>query len=364
MDLLHNSDRADTPGKCAGETLFIRDMQFPGALDAVTVRSTSRRAKIVKVEPPEMPEGYFVVDLTDIPGKNQVVFFRDPCPYFAEGRVNYIGQPIMLVVGPDIRLARKLAGEVHIEYEQIPPIKTMDDALSNNYPPLHGDNNVCAEEIFQYGEVEQAFSDCAEIFETVTRTGYQEHLYMEPQGVVAVPDGERIIVYASTQGPHALRLTLAGAFGWDPERFCVRQTPVGGGFGGKIEPPFILAGHAAFAARKSGRPVRLTYSREEDMLATTKRHPSRIVVRTALDENRQITALDIDVLFQAGGYALSCEMVLNNGLKKATGVYHFPAARARGRAVATNNPMGGAFRGFGAPQILFCPRDPYERPGP
>ncbi|MCX5815432.1 MAG: xanthine dehydrogenase family protein molybdopterin-binding subunit [Proteobacteria bacterium] len=354
MDLIQNCDRADTPDKCSGETLFIRDMQFPGVLDAVTVCSASRRANILKVELPEMPKGYFTVDASDIPGRNHVVYFRDPCPYFAEGRVNYIGQPIMLVVGPDIRLVRKLAGEVCIEYDEIPPIKTIDDALSGNFPPLHKDNNVYAEEAFHYGEVEQAFSEAAEIFETVTLTGYQEHLYMEPQGVVAVPDGDRITVYASTQGPHAVRLTLAGAFGWDPGRFRVCQTPVGGGFGGKIELPLILAGHAAFAALKCGRPVRLAYSREEDMLATTKRHPSRAVVRTALNKEKQITAIDIDVVFQAGGYALSCGMVLDNGLKKATGVYHFPAARVRGRAVATNNPMGGALRGFGAPQIFFA----------
>ncbi|QJB57032.1 xanthine dehydrogenase family protein molybdopterin-binding subunit [Pseudodesulfovibrio sp. zrk46] len=354
MPFSKNADRADTPGKCSGATAYVGDLRFDGMLEAVTVRSTIRRGKIKAIILPELPDGYYTVDASDIPDLNQVTYFYDPCPYFAEDEVRYIGQPILLVVGPDVRTVRRLAHEVRVEYETIPAIHTLDEALNGDKPPLHNEDNVYFGERFAYGDVDEAFSRAAEIFETETHTGYQEHLYLETQGVVAVPEEGRITVHASTQGPHAMRKVLAGAFGWEEERFRVRQTMLGGGFGGKIEPPFLLAGHASFAAHKCNRPVRLIYSREEDLLVTTKRHPSRVITRSALDCDGNILAVDVDVVFQAGGYALSCRMVLDTGLKKATGVYHFPAASVRGRAVATNNPMCGAYRGFGGPQTFFA----------
>jgi len=354
MPFAKDADRADTPGKCSGATSYVGDLSFDGMLEAVTVRSTIRRGVIQKITLPDLPDGYYSVDASDIPDQNQVTYFQDPCPYFAESEVKYVGQPILLIVGPDVREVCKIAHEVQIQYEEIPAIHTLDEALEGTKPPLHNEDNIYFKEDFAYGDVDRAFSQASEIFETETRTGYQEHLYLETQGVVAVPDSDRMTVYASTQGPHAMRKALAGAFGWNEEYFQVRQMPLGGGFGGKIESPFLLAGHAAFAAYKCKHPVRLIYSREEDLLATTKRHPSRVITRSALDANGKILAMDVDVVFQAGGFALSCRMVLDTGLKKATGVYHFPAARVQGRAVATNNPMAGAYRGFGGPQTFFA----------
>lgn len=354
MPFSKDADRADTPDKCSGETRYVADISFENMLEAVTVRSTIRRGVIQKITMPELPSGYFSVDASDIPHKNQVVYFQDYCPFFAETEVRYIGEPIMLIVGPDLREVRRLASKVLIQYEEIPAIHTLDEALVGAKPPLYQDDNIYFQEDFGYGDVDRAFEHAVEAFETETRTGYQDHLYLETQGVVALPENDRITVYASTQGPHVMRRVLAASFGWEQELFRIRQMPLGGGFGGKIESPFFLAGHAAFAAHKCHCPVRLVYTREEDLLVTTKRHPSRVRTKSALDAHGNILAMDIDVVFQAGGYALSCKMVLDTGLKKATGVYHFPAARVQGRAVATNNPMPGAYRGFGGPQTFFA----------
>lgn len=354
MPFSKDEDRVDTFGKCSGTAPYVGDLSFDNMLEAVTVRSTVRRGKIKKISLPDMPHGYFHVDASDVPHQNQVTYFQDPCPYFAESEVKYPAQPIMLIVGPDLRKVRRLAQKVQIDYEEIPAIHTLDEALEGTKPPLFNDDNVYFKEDFSYGDVDGAFAEAYEIFETQTRTGYQEHLYLETQGVVAVPETGKMTVYASTQGPHAIRKALGTAFGCDETYFRIRQMPLGGGFGGKIESPFFLAGHAAFAAQKCKQPVRLIYTREEDLQATTKRHPSRVVIRSALDEKGNIRGVDIDVVFQAGGYALSCRMVLDTGLKKATGVYHFPAAKVLGRAVATNNPMSGAYRGFGGPQTFFA----------
>ncbi len=349
-----NADRADTFDKCSGRACYIHDMQVDGCLWARTIRSSCRRGKITAIHLPVLPVGYFTVDYSDIPGQNQISFFGDYCPYLAEKEVNYIGQPVLLLVGPDQEKLVQLAGEIEIEYEEIPAILTLDEALSSSKPPLHKEDNIYVDESFERGDADTAFAGATQVFETITRTGYQEHLSLEPQGMIAIPNGERIEVYGATQGPHSVKNCMATLFGWDKERFRIVQTTMGGGFGGKIEISFLLAGHVALAAHKSGKPVKLIYDRCEDMLATTKRHPSKIRIRTARDDQDKIVAADIDVVFQAGGYALSCLMVLDTGLKKATGVYHFPAVRVRGRAVATNNVMPGAFRGFGGPQVFMA----------
>lgn len=352
-DFSKNLDRADTPDKCAGKTRYVHDMHMPGMLYATTVRSTVRRARILSIGLPELPPGYFCVGAEDIPGENHIAFFRDSCPFFAPGRVNYIGEPVMLLAGENQDLVRQLAGQIQIEYEEIAAIRTMKEALEGEKPPLFGTHNVYVDEHFGYGDVDAAFARAADVFETTTRTGYQEHLYLEPQGALVWEEKGRINAFVSTQGPHVLKKAIAAALGMDENRVRVVQTPVGGGFGGKIETPMILACQAAVAVRVSGRPVRLLYTRQEDMLCSTKRHPSQTTIRSALDSSGNILAVDVDMLFQAGGYSLSCAMVLDTGVKKATGVYHFPAARVRGRALATNNPMPGAFRGFGGPQAFF-----------
>lgn len=354
MAFTKNTDRADTSDKCSGATNYIGDVFFDNMLEAVTVRSPVRRGIIRNIVAPDMPKGYLTVGVDDIPNQNQVSYFRDTCPFFAPGKVSYIGEPVLLVAGPDPATVRKLAKTIHIDCDPIQAIHSLDEALKGDKPPLYGDDNVYIDETFAYGDVDGAFSQAAEVFETETRTGYQEHMYMETQCVVAVPNGDRLEIHASTQGPHALRKVVADALGWDHERVRVVQYPLGGAFGGKIELPFFLAGQAAFAALKANRPVRIVYTREEDLLTTSKRHPSRVKVRSALNSEGNIIAMDVDVVFQAGGYAMSCVMVLDTGLKKATGVYHFPSARVRGRAMATNNPMPGAYRGFGAPQTFFA----------
>lgn len=353
MDLHQEATRNDTGEKCQGITRYLHDIAHEGMIDAITVRSPVRRGRLVSVDSPALPGGYCRVDASDIPGPNQIVYFQDPCPILAQGEVNYIGQPVMLLAGSDPRMLRRLAGETRVLCKEAPAIRTLEESLAGQLPPIFGEDNVYYDEAFGYGDVDAAFAQAHDVFETVSRTGYQEHMYLEPQAALAVP-GKRMTVYASTQGPHVCKRVLCAALDMPPEAVRVVQTPVGGGFGGKIEQPFFLAVHAALAAKKSGRPVRLVYSRSEDLLATTKRHPSRITIRSALDADGRILAVDSDVVFQAGGYAVASGRVLDTGLKKAMGVYHFPAARVRGRAMATNNVLTGAFRGFGAPQAFFA----------
>ncbi|HUK34465.1 MAG TPA: molybdopterin cofactor-binding domain-containing protein, partial [Vicinamibacterales bacterium] len=194
------------------------------------------------------------------------------------------------------------------------------------------------------------------IIEGEYRVGSQEQLYIEPNGVIAVPadDGRGVTVYGSMQCPYYVHRALKTLLALPDEHVRVIQTETGGGFGGKEEYPSMIAGHAALTALKARRPVKLVYDRVEDMLATTKRHPGVVRHRTGLSRDGRLTAMDIDVLLDGGAYATLSAVVLSRGLLHASGPYRCDHIRIRGRAPMTNTPPNGAFRGFGAPQTQFA----------
>ena len=161
-------------------------------------------------------------------------------------------------------------------------------------------------------------------------------------------------VWGSMQCPYYVHTALAGLFKLPSERIRVVQMETGGGFGGKEEYPSVIAGHAALLAWKAGRPVKMIYGRSEDMAATTKRHPSRTRHRTAVTRDGRLLAMDIDFTIDGGAYCTLSPVVLSRGTIHAAGPYSCPNVRVRGRAVATNVPPHGAFRGFGAPQSIFA----------
>ncbi len=192
------------------------------------------------------------------------------------------------------------------------------------------------------------------IVEGEYRTGHQEQLYIEPNGVIAVPENGGVTVYGSLQCPYYVHRALKVVLGLPDEKVRVVQMETGGGFGGKEEYPSMIAAHAALLAMKAGRPVKLVYDRVEDMLATTKRHPAIVRHRTGLTRNGRLTAMDVDVLLDGGAYATLSAVVLSRGVIHASGPYRCDHVRMRGRVVMTNTPPNGAFRGFGAPQTQFA----------
>ncbi len=207
------------------------------------------------------------------------------------------------------------------------------------------------------GDIDAGFAAAHHVIDGEYRVGHQEQLYIEPNGVIAVPDpdgGGGITLYGSMQCPYFVHRALRVLLGVPGGTVRVIQTETGGGFGGKEEYPSMIAGHAALLARKAGRPVKLVYDRAEDMLATTKRHPAVIRHRTGVKRDGTLTAIDIEALFDGGAYATLSAVVLSRGLIHATGPYRCDHVRIRGKAVMTNTPPNGAFRGFGAPQTQFA----------
>jgi CO/xanthine dehydrogenase Mo-binding subunit len=335
--------RKDGSEKVSGAAKYIDDLSFPNLLHARTIRSTIPAGEIAGVTFDFDKTGFTIVDHRDVPGRNIVALIDDDQPCLAERTIRHVAEPILILAHEDRDRLR--AASVRIDYRPAVP----------NYDPAASDVSFKSIAIDK-GDLAAGFAAADAIVEGEYRVGSQEQLYIEPNGMIAVPDddGRSVIVYGSMQCPYYVHRSLTVLLGFAPDRVRVVQTETGGGFGGKEEYPSIIAGHAALAALKARRPVKLVYDRVEDMVATTKRHPGVIKHRTGLKRDGRITAMDIDVLLDGGAYATLSAVVLSRGVLHASGPYRCDHIRIRGRAMMTNTPPNGAFRGFGAPQTQFA----------
>jgi CO/xanthine dehydrogenase Mo-binding subunit len=348
--------RREGVAKVTGRARYVDDLTMPGMLHGLTVRSPVARGIVhgIRYGSGVPWDEITIVTAADIPGRNVVALILDDQPYLADGRVNHPEEPILLLAHHDKQMLEEARRLVSFDIEPLDPIFTMDKSLSAD-PVIWGDDNVFKSYLVGRGDVDRAFSEAPIVVEGVYETGAQEQLYIEPNGMLAVADDEAgLTVWGSMQCPYYIHKSLAGLFGWPVERIRVVQMETGGGFGGKEEYPSVIAGHAALLAWKSRRPVKMIYDRAEDMAATTKRHPSRTRHRTAVSSDGRLLAMDIDFVIDGGAYCTLSPVVLSRGTIHASGPYFCPNIRIRGRAVATNAPPHGAFRGFGAPQSIFA----------
>ncbi|MFP4431981.1 MAG: xanthine dehydrogenase family protein molybdopterin-binding subunit [Spirochaetaceae bacterium] len=348
--------RVDSHGKTAGAAKYLADYSFDGMLYARTLRSERARARIRGVHVPPLPEGYYYVDHTDIPegGSNCVEMIKRDWRAFAGDETSFLGETIGLVVGPDRSEVLRILKEITVDYEDLEAAVTIDEALALKGRAIHGDDNLFAVIDLIKGDPDGAFASADRVFEGTYESGVQEHVYLEPQSLAALVEDGKLTIYASTQCPFYIRHSVATALGVPEEDVRVRHTVTGGGFGGKEHYPDVIAVPIAVAALKTGRPVQLVLPREEDMAFTSKRHASRITIRSALGKNGELLGMEIDTIIDAGAYESSSAVVLQRALFTGTGVYEIPNIRAHGRAVATNTVPADAFRGFGAPQGLFA----------
>ncbi|MFA5435650.1 MAG: xanthine dehydrogenase family protein molybdopterin-binding subunit [Candidatus Neomarinimicrobiota bacterium] len=339
-------ERTDARKKIRGEAEYIADRHFEEQLYAKTIRSSKAKARILEIRLPEMPADYFAVGRNDVPGLNRMRTVVSDHPIFAEEQVEYIGQPLFLLVGPDREKLCDLADMVNIRYEEEAGVFTLEEAEKQD--------TVFTDYQYRKGDPAAAFRDAAQIIEEEFRTGYQEHAYLEPQGIAAEYRNGILTVYGSMQCPYYVRNALLETMAIPDKQIRIIQTVTGGAFGGKEEFPSLTACQVAVAAKKTEKPVMMIYDRDEDIRCSTKRHPSLIRCRAALDKNNAVTGLEMDVLLNAGAYNGLSPVVLQRALFSATGVYDIPHLRVRGRNYRTNMTPSGAFRGFGAPQSIFA----------
>src|SRR5256714_1040257 len=364
--------------KVTGQALYVDDIKFEGMLHGVTVRSSIARGRIKNIsfdqppatagasdgpdQPPATAGGtdfipwdeFTIVTAKDIPGENYVALILNDQPYLADKIVNHPEEPIVLLAHRDKYLLEEARRHVSIEYEEMPAVFSLQDSLAQK-EIIWGEDNVFKKFLVDKGNVDDAWAKAASIVEGEYETGAQEQLYIENNGAIAIanPD-DGVTIWGSMQCPYYVHKALKKMFGLPEEKIRVIQTETGGGFGGKEEYPSMIAGHAALLSWKSGKPVKIIYDRAEDMVATTKRHPSLTRHKTAVTKDGQLLAIEIDFVIDGGAYCTLSPVVLSRGTIHAAGPYFCPNVRIKSTAVATNVPPHGAFRGFGAPQSIFA----------
>src|SRR5882757_2268491 len=342
--------------KVTGAARYVDDMILPGMLYGATVRSSVARGKIRKITfDPSIAWGEFIlVTAKDIPGKNCISLILDDQPCLASDSVNHAEEPILLLAHAERHKLRRAVDAISVEYEPLPSVHSMEESERRS-TIIWGADNVFKSYLVEKGDVDAVCTEAAHIVEGEYFTGAQEQLYIENNGVIAAFDPKSgVTVWGSLQCPYYVHKALMALCGLSEDKVRVVQMETGGAFGGKEEYPSMIAGHAALLAIKSGRPVKIIYDRMEDMVATTKRHPSRTRHRTAVSKDGKILGGEIDLTIDGGAYATLSSVVLSRATIHAGGPYFWPSVRIRSRAVATNMPPHGAFRGFGAPQSLFA----------
>jgi len=348
--------RKEGRDKVTGHARYVDDLSFPNMLYGATVRSQIPRGKIKHVNfgPGILWNEFVVVSVKDIPGKNCIALIANDQPCLADGVVNHAEEPIILLAHPDRYALPKAVAAVSIEYEPLPAIFTIEESERRS-EIIWGDDNVFKTYLIEKGDVDKVWAKADYIVEGEYFTGAQEQLYIETNGIIASFEaGQGITVWGSMQCPYYVHKALMALCDLPEDKVRVVQTETGGAFGGKEEYPSMIAAHAALLAMKSGRPVKIVYDRAEDMAATTKRHPSRTRHRTAVSKDGEILGGEIEFVIDGGAYSTLSSVVLSRGTIHAGGPYHWPNVRIRAKAVATNAPPHGAFRGFGAPQSLFA----------
>ena len=348
--------RKEGRDKVTGRAQYIDDMTLPEMLFGATVRSSIPRGKITKITfGAGIPwDEFVIVTVKDIPGVNCIALIGDDQACLADGMVNHQEEPILLLAHANRHLLPKAIAAVVIEYDPLPALFTMEES-ERQAEIIWGADNTFKRYLVEKGDVDGVWAEADYIVEGEYTTGAQEQLYIENNGMIASFDRERgITVWGSLQCPYYIHKALMKLCALPEDKVRVVQMETGGAFGGKEEYPSMIAGHAALLAMKSGKPVKIIYDRMEDMVATTKRHPSRTRHRTAVSREGKILGGEIEFVVDGGAYMTLSPVVLSRGTIHAGGPYYWPSIRIRARAVATNAPPHGAFRGFGAPQSLFA----------
>jgi CO/xanthine dehydrogenase Mo-binding subunit len=340
--------RREGPEKLTGLAKYADDLVFPGAWYGATVRSTEPHARLLGIELADAFDWSRVVVVTaaDIPGENIVSLIDDDQPVLVpiDGEIRHQAEPVVLVAAADRSTVREARRHVTLRTERMPAV----------FDPLKSEQQF-AKYVVERGDPGSAMDRADIVIEGTYRVGHQEQLYIENQAMIAVPreDGG-VTVHGSLQCPYYIHKAMKRALAMGDELAVVVQAETGGGFGGKEEYPSMIALHAALLALKCGKPVRMIYDRHEDISATTKRHPAVVRYRSGVTRGGELLAQEIEVIMDGGAYCTLTPVVLSRGTLHAGGPYRCENVRIVGRAMATNTPPNGAFRGFGAPQTEFA----------
>jgi len=342
--------------KATGKALYAADLYFEGMLYAKVLRSPYPHARILKIDTSRaksLPGVVAVLTAEDVPGDKTHGVVRKDWPVFAVDKVRYVGDAIAMVVAESEKIASEALKLIEVDYEPLPVVTSPQEALKPEAPKIHEGGNLLKHISIRRGNVEEAFAKADVIVERVYRTPTYEHAFMEPEAGVATVDSEgNITVYVGSQIPFLDRRQIAESLAIPEEKVRVVGTFIGGAFGGKEDISVQI--HLALAALKTGRPVKMVFSREESFRVHPKRHATTIRLKTGATKDGKLLALEAEIYGDAGAYASLSEHVMTRTATHISGPYQIPNLKVDCYAVYTNNPPSGAFRGFGVPQAAFA----------
>ncbi|SNT37416.1 molybdopterin-dependent oxidoreductase [Tropicimonas sediminicola] len=353
-----NVRRLDAPSKVTGRLKYAGDMVMPDMLHMAVLRSPHAHAEILSIDTSEAEamEGVAcVITSEDVPGTDGFGVFVHDQPIMARGKVRHVGEAVAAVAAETETLARLAARKIKVEYRELPGLFSPEDALKDGAPVIHdyAPDNLVKHIPIRKGDVDKGFAEADLIIEDEFSTQQVEHAYLEPEAGLAYVDADDVVTVISpsqniTHHRHMLSEIIAKPI--NKVRFIM--SPVGGGFGGKED--MIYQGMLALAAMKTFRPVRLVFTREESIIASAKRHPSKVRYRMGLKSDGRITAIKFEMLSDGGAYGMSSEGVMRKAAILSCGPYEVDNIQVDTRAVYTNNTPSGAFRTFGGMQAQFA----------
>jgi len=352
--------RVDAKEKVTGQAIYADDLHYDGMLYAVPLHAEYPAARLKAISADralKVPGVVCVLTAGDVPGNNLVGGIIADQQVFARGAVVYHGDAVALVVAESTAKAREAASLIDVAYEPVAPILSPIDALSRAARKVHKErgNNISTSFRVRRGDTGPTLKKSANVVEAEFATSFVEHAYLEPESCVAVPEPDgSVTVHGGMQHPFTTRRFVSAATGLALSRVRIMQTTLGGGFGGKDDTISVVCARAAIAALKTGRPVKTTYTREESIRESYKRHPMIISYRAGIDRRGKFKAMEIDITADSGAYCSTSPFVIWRPTVQCTGPYTVPNVKCDSRAVYTNNTFTGAMRGFGSPQHVFA----------
>jgi len=339
-----------------GCRLFSEDIPLDNALSLHVFRSSKAHARIVNLHVEEARKLKGVVGILTakhIPGKNLFGLINKDQPLLAHEKVRFAGEPIALVAAVDKEAGHRALETIEADYEDLPAVLDPHEALKQGAPLVHAKGNLLSRRVVRKGDVAEALSRCDVVIKRTYRTAHAEHCYLEPDaGVGFVDEDGTLVIFASTQNPHYDLKEVSAILGLPEGRIRIVQAATGGGFGSKLD--LTVQGFIGLALYHFRRPVRIAFSREEAFLATPKRHPVTVELETGATKDGKIQALRARIVCDTGAYASYGSAVTTRAAVHVTGPYEIENVDVESLCVYTNNPIAGAMRGFGVPQMAFA----------
>lgn len=349
--------RIDAEDKILAEGEYVDDMKINGMIYGFALRSKYPRALVKNIDysDAEKLEGVVkVVTSKDIPGERYGGHLKKDWPALIEvgEETRYVGDAIALVAATSMDIARKAADLIKVDYEELEPLSLPEEAMKEGAPKIHKDGNILVREVLKRGNVDEVLKNSKYVVTNHYSVPFTEHAFLEPESAVAVPTEKELIVYTGSQSVYDDLHEITHLLGLGEDKVRIISKYVGGGFGGKED--MSCQHHAALLAYLTGKPVKMTLTRAESIKVHPKRHAMEMEFTTACDEKGKLTAMRAKIIADTGAYASLGGPVLQRACTHAAGPYNYQNSEVEGIAVYTNNPPGGAFRGFGVTQSAFA----------